>query len=91
MIFYSPSNFYTVEVIFPFWKLACRCHSEFGWQALIEIILEHYGFEVDQAAVIIFFVLLQLLLHCSFDVLLFKFFPRLSPIVANIFLEMKCY
>ncbi|RWW30200.1 hypothetical protein BHE74_00041339 [Ensete ventricosum] len=29
-------------------------HSESGWQALIEIILEHYGLEVDKAAITIF-------------------------------------
>ncbi|XP_058068622.1 chloroplast envelope membrane protein-like isoform X2 [Magnolia sinica] len=29
-------------------------HSESGWQTLIEIILEHYGLEVDQAAITIF-------------------------------------
>ncbi|XP_020582774.1 chloroplast envelope membrane protein isoform X2 [Phalaenopsis equestris] len=29
-------------------------HSESGWQALIEIILDHYGLEVDQAAITIF-------------------------------------
>lgn len=32
----------------------CRYHSESGWQTLIEIILEHYGLEVDQAAITIF-------------------------------------
>ncbi|XP_059460943.1 chloroplast envelope membrane protein isoform X2 [Corylus avellana] len=40
-------------------------HSESGWQTLLEIIVEHYGFE------------------------LFKFLPRLSPKVANIFREMQ--
>ncbi|KAL1318868.1 proton extrusion protein PcxA isoform X2 [Arachis ipaensis] len=29
-------------------------HSESGWQTLIEIIVEHYGLEVDQAAITIF-------------------------------------
>ncbi|CAN6462273.1 unnamed protein product [Victoria cruziana] len=29
-------------------------HSESGWQTLIEIIFEHYGLEVDRAAVTIF-------------------------------------
>lgn len=31
-----------------------RYHSESGWQTLIEIIFEHYGLEVDRAAVTIF-------------------------------------
>ncbi|WOL05505.1 hypothetical protein Cni_G14234 [Canna indica] len=29
-------------------------HSESGWQALIEIIVEHYGIEIDKAAITIF-------------------------------------
>lgn len=32
----------------------CRYHSESGWQTLIEVIVEHYGLEVDQAAITIF-------------------------------------
>ncbi|KAF0930616.1 hypothetical protein E2562_033813 [Oryza meyeriana var. granulata] len=29
-------------------------HSESGWHALVEVVLEHYGLEVDQAAITIF-------------------------------------
>ncbi|EPS63936.1 hypothetical protein M569_10843, partial [Genlisea aurea] len=29
-------------------------HSESGWQTLLEVIVEHYGFEIDQAAITIF-------------------------------------
>lgn len=29
-------------------------HSESGWHTLAEVVLEHYGLEVDQAAITIF-------------------------------------
>lgn len=31
-----------------------RYHSESGWHTLAEVVLEHYGLEVDQAAITIF-------------------------------------
>ncbi|KAF4353907.1 hypothetical protein G4B88_009385 [Cannabis sativa] len=55
-------------------------HSESGWQTLVEIIVEHYGVEVDQATITIFICLVPVL---------FKFLPRLSPKVSNLFREMK--
>ncbi|XP_011078171.1 proton extrusion protein PcxA-like isoform X1 [Sesamum indicum] len=89
-------------------------HSESGWQTLLEIIVEHYGFEVDQAAITIFVCLVPVIIDacvklwvCLLSVLIlrdlqrfahltthivlqmFKFLPRLSPKVANIFQEMK--
>lgn len=40
----------------------CRYHSESGWQTLLEIIVEHYGFDVDQAAITIFVCLIPVIL-----------------------------
>ncbi|XP_054786187.1 chloroplast envelope membrane protein isoform X2 [Prosopis cineraria] len=64
-------------------------HSESGWQTLIEIIVEHYGLEVDQAAITIFVCLVPVIIDACVKLWLFKFLPRLSPRVANIFQEMK--
>ncbi|KAL7263350.1 hypothetical protein ACSBR1_001509 [Camellia fascicularis] len=64
-------------------------HSESGWQTLLEIIIEHYGLEVDQSAVTIFICLIPVIIDACVKLWLFKFLPRLSPKVANIFQEMK--
>lgn len=64
-------------------------HSESGWQTLLEIIIEHYGLEVDQSAVTIFICLIPVIIDACVKLWLFKFLPRLSPKVANIFREMK--
>ncbi|KAG8376306.1 hypothetical protein BUALT_Bualt09G0049600 [Buddleja alternifolia] len=64
-------------------------HSESGWQTLIEIIVEHYGLEVDQAAITIFICLIPVVMDACVKLWLFKFLPRLSPKVSTIFQEMK--
>ncbi|KAL0374659.1 UNVERIFIED_CONTAM: Chloroplast envelope membrane protein [Sesamum radiatum] len=64
-------------------------HSESGWQTLIEIMVEHYGLEVDQSAITIFICLIPVVMDACVKLWLFKFLPRLSPKVANIFQEMK--
>ncbi|KAK2972686.1 hypothetical protein RJ640_025537, partial [Escallonia rubra] len=37
-------------------------HSESGWQTLMEIVIEHYGFEVDQSAITIFVCLIPVII-----------------------------
>lgn len=64
-------------------------HSESGWQTLVEVIFEHYGFEVDEAAITIFICLVPVMLDACVKLWLFKYLPRLSPRVSNIFQEMK--
>lgn len=64
-------------------------HSESGWQTLLELIVEHYGLEVDQSAVTIFICLVPVVIDACVKLWLFKFLPRLSPRVSNIFQEMK--
>ncbi|KAK4754890.1 hypothetical protein SAY87_008647 [Trapa incisa] len=64
-------------------------HSESGWQTLLEIINEHYGFEIDQSAITIFVCLIPVVIDACVKLWLFKFLPRLSPKVSNIFQEMK--
>ncbi|XWS73363.1 hypothetical protein CRYUN_Cryun02cG0121300 [Craigia yunnanensis] len=64
-------------------------HSESGWQTLLEIIFEHYGLQVDQSAITIFVCLIPVVVDACVKLWLFKFLPRLSPRVANIFQEMK--
>lgn len=39
-----------------------RYHSELGWEALIEVIVEHYGLEVDQSAITIFICLIPVVI-----------------------------
>ncbi|KAK0571603.1 hypothetical protein LWI29_018740 [Acer saccharum] len=63
-------------------------HSESGWQTLLEIIVEHYGLEVDQAVITIFICLVPVVIDACVKLWLFKFLPRLSPKVSNIFREM---
>ncbi|XP_052304773.1 uncharacterized protein LOC18107888 isoform X3 [Populus trichocarpa] len=64
-------------------------HSESGWQTLLEVIFEHYGLEVDQSAITIFICLVPVVIDACVKLWLFKYLPRLSPKVANIFREMK--
>ncbi|XP_021278497.1 chloroplast envelope membrane protein isoform X1 [Herrania umbratica] len=64
-------------------------HSESGWQTLLEIIVEHYGLQVDQSAITVFVCLIPVVMDACVKLWLFKFLPRLSPGVANIFQEMK--
>ncbi|KAL1096930.1 hypothetical protein V6Z11_D05G000500 [Gossypium hirsutum] len=64
-------------------------HSESGWQTLLEIIVEHYGLQVDQSAITIFVCLIPVVIDACVKLWLFKSLPRLSPRVSNIFREMK--
>ncbi|KAM5552617.1 chloroplast envelope membrane protein [Rosa sericea] len=64
-------------------------HSESGWQTLIEIFVEHYGLQVDQSVITIFICLIPVIIDACVKLWLFKFLPRLSPKVANIFREMQ--
>ncbi|XP_042490337.1 chloroplast envelope membrane protein isoform X2 [Macadamia integrifolia] len=64
-------------------------HSESGWQTLLEVILEHYGLEVDPSVMTLFICLVPVIIDACVKLWLFKFLPRLSPKVANIFREMK--
>lgn len=64
-------------------------HSESGWQTLLEVIIEHYGLQVDQSAITIFVCLIPVIIDACVKLWLFKFLPRLSPNVSNIFNEMK--
>lgn len=52
----------------------CRYHSESGWQTLLDVIVEHYGLEVDQSAITIFICLVPVVIDacvklwvCYFD------------------------
>ncbi|KAL9339886.1 hypothetical protein Peur_068901 [Populus x canadensis] len=50
---------------------------------------KHYGLEVDQSAITIFICLVPVVIDACVKLWLFKYLPRLSPKVANIFREMK--
>ncbi|XVF83718.1 hypothetical protein PTKIN_Ptkin16aG0514300 [Pterospermum kingtungense] len=64
-------------------------HSESGWQTLLEIIVEHYGLQVDQSAITVFVCLIPVVIDACVKLWLFKFLPRLSPRVSSIFREME--
>lgn len=64
-------------------------HSESGWQTLLEILVDHYGLEVDTSAITIFVCLIPVIIDACVKLWMFKFLPRLSPRVSNIFQEMK--
>lgn len=64
-------------------------HSESGWQTLLVVIVEHYGLEVDQAAITIFICFVPVVIDACVKLWLFKYLPKLSTKVSNIFQEMK--
>ncbi|KAL5079909.1 hypothetical protein RYX36_008330 [Vicia faba] len=64
-------------------------HSETGWYTLIEMIVEHYGLEVDMSAITIFVCLVPVTVDACVKLWLYKFLPRLSPKVMSIFQEMQ--
>ncbi|XP_073308390.1 protein DAY-LENGTH-DEPENDENT DELAYED-GREENING 1, chloroplastic-like [Primulina huaijiensis] len=64
-------------------------HSESGWQTLLEVIVEHYGLEVDQAAITIFICFVPVVIDACVKLWLFKYLPKLSAKVSTIFQEMK--
>ncbi|XP_059283445.1 chloroplast envelope membrane protein isoform X1 [Lycium ferocissimum] len=63
-------------------------HSASGWETLLEVLSEHYGIEVDQSVITIFVCLVPVVIDACVKLWLFKFLPRLSPRVSNIFREM---
>lgn len=64
-------------------------HSESGWQVLIDVILDRYGLEVDQAAITVFICTVPVIVDACVKLWLFKFLPRLSPNISSIFQAMK--
>ncbi|KAH6779212.1 CemA-like proton extrusion protein-like protein [Perilla frutescens var. hirtella] len=57
-------------------------HSESGWQTLLEVMVEHYGLEVDQAAITIFVCLIPVIIDAcvklwfsNVRLLVCRFFP----------------
>ncbi|KAJ8532068.1 hypothetical protein K7X08_011991 [Anisodus acutangulus] len=63
-------------------------HSASGWETLLEVLAERYGIEVDQSVITIFVCLVPVVIDACVKLWLFKFLPRLSPGVSNIFREM---
>ncbi|GLT97451.1 hypothetical protein SLE2022_150160 [Rubroshorea leprosula] len=63
-------------------------HSELGWQAFLEIMVEHYGLQIDEAAITVFISVVPVFTDSCLKIWLFKFLPRLSPRVDSIFHDM---
>eukprot|EP00271_Cylindrocystis_brebissonii_P019993 TRINITY_DN6408_c0_g1_i1.p1 TRINITY_DN6408_c0_g1~~TRINITY_DN6408_c0_g1_i1.p1 ORF type:complete len:487 (-),score=93.17 TRINITY_DN6408_c0_g1_i1:320-1780(-) len=64
-------------------------HSAFGWETLIELFLEHYGLETDEASIYIFVATVPVTLDTCFKLWVFRYLNRLSPSAAATFREMK--
>ncbi|KAL6875794.1 hypothetical protein ACP4OV_013307 [Aristida adscensionis] len=64
-------------------------HSESGWHTMVEVILEHYGLEADEAAVTFFVCLVPVALDVLIKFWVYKYLPRLSPSVGNVLDEVK--
>ncbi|CAN6325385.1 unnamed protein product [Urochloa humidicola] len=64
-------------------------HSESGWHTLVEVFLEHYGLEAEEAAVTFFVCLVPVALDVFIKFWVYKYLPRLSPSVGNILDEIK--
>eukprot|EP00252_Welwitschia_mirabilis_P012728 TRINITY_DN28136_c0_g1_i1.p1 TRINITY_DN28136_c0_g1~~TRINITY_DN28136_c0_g1_i1.p1 ORF type:complete len:396 (-),score=78.13 TRINITY_DN28136_c0_g1_i1:131-1318(-) len=64
-------------------------HSESGWHTLIEMLLEHYGLIIDDAAITVFICTVPVTIDVCFKLWVFKYLPRLSPSTAATFHEMK--
>lgn len=64
-------------------------HSESGWETLVELFLEHYGFEASQASVYLFVAIVPVTIDACFKLWVFRFLTRLSPSAAATFKEMQ--
>ncbi|XP_024374481.1 protein DAY-LENGTH-DEPENDENT DELAYED-GREENING 1, chloroplastic [Physcomitrium patens] len=64
-------------------------HSESGWETVSEMVLEHYGFEVSQAAIYTFVAIVPVTIDACFKLWVFKFFRNLSPSASATFREMQ--
>ncbi|KAI5077814.1 hypothetical protein GOP47_0007638 [Adiantum capillus-veneris] len=64
-------------------------HSESGWETLVEIVLEHYGFEADKASIYLFVAIVPVTIDACFKLWVFRFLTRLSPSAAATFKEMQ--
>ncbi|CAN0839015.1 Chloroplast envelope membrane protein [Linum grandiflorum] len=63
-------------------------HSEYGWESLLEVIVEHYGLQIDPSAITIFVCIVPVTTDACVKLWMFKFLPRLSPQVTEIVNEM---
>ncbi|CAL5385127.1 unnamed protein product [Camellia sinensis] len=65
-------------------------HSESGWQTLLEIIIEHYGLEIDQSAVTIFICLIPVIIDACVKLWVVpkggKYFPGNEEALERIFM-----
>lgn len=68
----------------------CRYHSESGWQTLLEVMVEHYGLEVDQASITIFVCLIPVIMDACVK-LWVRFFRLLYSNTRIIHAWIVCY
>lgn len=88
-IFTNISDTGKAFVIILFTDIFLGYHSETGWETIIDMFLEHYGLESDQASIYIFVATVPVTLDVCFKLWVFKYLTRLSPSAAATFREMK--
>jgi hypothetical protein len=47
-------------------SFCCRYHSELGWETVIEMVLDHYGLQADQASIYIFVAIVPVTIDACF-------------------------
>jgi hypothetical protein len=67
----------------------CRYHSELGWETVIEMVLDHYGLQADQASIYIFVAIVPVTIDACFKLWVFRYLTRLSASAAATFREMQ--
>lgn len=64
-------------------------HSEYGWTTAVEMLVEHYGIEVDRSAITIFVCIVPVVTDTFVKLWIFKYLPRLSAEVPKYIQKMK--
>uniref|UniRef100_A0A3Q7HC63 Chloroplast envelope membrane protein n=1 Tax=Solanum lycopersicum TaxID=4081 RepID=A0A3Q7HC63_SOLLC len=64
-------------------------HSEYGWNTALEMLVEHYGIEVDRSAITIFVCIVPVITDTFVKLWIFKYLPRLSSEVPKYIQKMK--
>ncbi|CAM6040195.1 unnamed protein product [Sphagnum compactum] len=64
-------------------------HSELGWETVIEMVLDHYGLQADQASIYIFVAIVPVTIDACFKLWVFRYLSRLSASAAATFREMQ--
>lgn len=65
-------------LVLTWYSFSCRYHSESGWETVSEMVLEHYGFEVSQAAIYIFVAIVPVTIDACFKLWVLPYLPNIQ-------------